>query len=203
MPQRLKEDLRTKILVAAGEVFAESGYPAARLAEIAKRAGTSTSNLYKYFENKSALFEQSVPADAVALFVSRLRERVGEFRGRPDWTQATASGSKQAGALLDYWISHRHITIFLLINAQGSPYASIREELVETMVSEAVAWHVDTSGTVDPSLRFIVVQVFTRTLEIIANILRTYREETSIRETIAHFWRYQLAGLEALLQSRG
>src|ERR1700683_1045664 len=45
-----------EILDAALNVFAEKGYAAARLAEIAGRAGLSKAALYLYFETKEDLF---------------------------------------------------------------------------------------------------------------------------------------------------
>src|SRR3984957_14243277 len=45
-----------EILEAALSVFAESGFAAAKLTEIARRAGVSKAALYLYFETKEDLF---------------------------------------------------------------------------------------------------------------------------------------------------
>ena len=63
MPQILKDDLRLRILDAAGAIFAERGFEAARIADIAERAGTSASNVYKYVKDKTDLFDRVLPAD--------------------------------------------------------------------------------------------------------------------------------------------
>ena len=49
-----------EILAAALEVFAERGFQAARLEEVAKRAGVSKGALYLYFETKADLFRAVV-----------------------------------------------------------------------------------------------------------------------------------------------
>jgi len=55
--QRRKEDRPQEISEAAFEVFAAKGYSAARVDEVAKRAGVSKGLLYLYFKTKEELFK--------------------------------------------------------------------------------------------------------------------------------------------------
>jgi AcrR family transcriptional regulator len=70
--QRRAEDRPREICAAALEVFAEKGFAAAKLDEIAKRAGVSKGTLYLYFKDKEQLF-RAVVRDAVVPNVERLR----------------------------------------------------------------------------------------------------------------------------------
>lgn len=70
--QRRAEDRPREICAAALEVFAEKGFAAARLEEIAKRAGVSKGTLYLYFEDKEQLF-RAVVRDTVVPNVDILR----------------------------------------------------------------------------------------------------------------------------------
>lgn len=63
--RRRKEDRPGEIVAAALEVFAEKGFAAARLDDIARRAGVSKGALYLYFETKQDLF-RAVVREAVA-----------------------------------------------------------------------------------------------------------------------------------------
>ena len=63
--QRRSEDRPREICAAALDVFAEKGFAAARLDEIARRAGVSKGTLYLYFKDKEDLF-RAVVRDAVA-----------------------------------------------------------------------------------------------------------------------------------------
>lgn len=54
-----------EIVAAALEVFAERGFQAARLEEVARRAGVSKGALYLYFETKEELF-RAVVTDTIA-----------------------------------------------------------------------------------------------------------------------------------------
>ena len=63
--QRRAEDRPREICAAALEVFAEKGFAAAKLDEIAKRAGVSKGTLYLYFKDKEELF-RAVVRDSIA-----------------------------------------------------------------------------------------------------------------------------------------
>lgn len=58
--RRLPEERPQQILKAALEVFSESGIAAAKLDDIAERAGVSKGTIYLYFDGKEALFRAVV-----------------------------------------------------------------------------------------------------------------------------------------------
>src|SRR6478609_2769386 len=68
--RRLPEDRPRQILTAALEVFGERGLAAARLDDIAKRAGLSKGTIYLYFPNKEELFREVIRNSVVA-FIER------------------------------------------------------------------------------------------------------------------------------------
>jgi AcrR family transcriptional regulator len=63
---------RQAILEAALTVFAEHGYEAARLDDVARRAGVAKGTLYLYFNDKEALFE-SLIRSAIDPVLERLK----------------------------------------------------------------------------------------------------------------------------------
>ena len=70
--QRRAEDRPREICAAALEVFAEKGFAAAKLDEIAKRAGVSKGTLYLYFTDKEQLF-RAVVRNTIVPNVENLR----------------------------------------------------------------------------------------------------------------------------------
>src|SRR5436309_8676849 len=58
--QRRKDERPAELLAAALEVFVEHGFAAARLADVARRAGVTKGTLYLYFDSKEALFKAVV-----------------------------------------------------------------------------------------------------------------------------------------------
>jgi AcrR family transcriptional regulator len=73
--QRRAEDRPREICTAALEVFSEKGFAAAKLDEIAKRAGISKGTLYLYFKDKEDLF-RAVVRDTVAPNIDMVRSIV-------------------------------------------------------------------------------------------------------------------------------
>lgn len=54
--QRRKEARPAEIMAAGLDIFAERGFAAARLEDVAERAGVSKATIYLYFESKADLF---------------------------------------------------------------------------------------------------------------------------------------------------
>ena len=77
--QRRAEDRPREICAAALLVFAKKGFAAARLEEIARRAGVSKGTLYLYFEDKADLFRAVVQA-TVAPNIEKIRLMVDDDR---------------------------------------------------------------------------------------------------------------------------
>ena len=68
--RRLPEERPRQILDAAFAVFAERGLAAARLEDIARRAGVSKGTIYLYFSNKEELFREVVRSTVITAIES-------------------------------------------------------------------------------------------------------------------------------------
>jgi AcrR family transcriptional regulator len=78
--RRRKAARPTELIEAAVEVFAEKGFAAARLEDVARRAGVSKGTAYLYFPNKEALFKAAVQ-DMVVTRIAVGERDVEEWRG--------------------------------------------------------------------------------------------------------------------------
>src|SRR5262249_1395697 len=78
--QRRKEARPEEIVNAALETFAEHGFAAARLEDVANRAGVTKGTIYLYFENKEDLF-QAVVRETVIPILARAEQEVREWPG--------------------------------------------------------------------------------------------------------------------------
>ncbi len=72
--QRSDEETRTIIVEAARTEFAQSGFAATIMENVARRAGVSTKTLYRLFPNKATLFEAMV-TERIERFVSVVKLR--------------------------------------------------------------------------------------------------------------------------------
>lgn len=60
--QRRRDARPAELIDAAFELFSEQGFAKTRLEDVAKRAGVSKATIYRYFDNKEALFGAMVQA---------------------------------------------------------------------------------------------------------------------------------------------
>jgi AcrR family transcriptional regulator len=93
-PKRERGKQRVAALIDAGaELFAEKGYEATTMTEIASRAGAAIGSLYQFFPSKEALAE--------ALF-NRFAERAAASFARVEELAAGRSAAELADLLIDY-----------------------------------------------------------------------------------------------------
>jgi AcrR family transcriptional regulator len=200
MTQFLKEEVRQAILEAGRDVFAQKGYAEATVAEIARAARVSTGNIYRYFENKDVLFDEVVPKAWVKEFRGLLRERMRAARGIDG--RAASLGAAHVDAVersLAFTIAHRREVVILLEKARGSRYEKVRGEVVSELVALAVdhAASLTPPRRVTPTMRFALDRIYEGLVTTSVMILVEYRSEEAVREAVADFGRYHLAGLSS------
>lgn len=135
---------RQAILDAALTVFAAQGYEAARLEDVAARAGVAKGTLYLYFKDKEALFE-----DLVRGAVTPIMQRLGAAALAPDMKPAQIVAMFFALFQREVLGTKRKLLLRLII-AEGPRFPAIanfyyREvvargmALMRTVATEAVA----------------------------------------------------------------
>lgn len=203
MAQYLKEEVAGRIRAAALEVFAERGFLGASMADIARAAGVSTGNLYRYFASKEVLFEvvlpPAVPRRLLALLRMRVRalEDVRTVDTRPP-SPAYALASED---LLAFSLRHRLALIILLERADGSPYADfparVRRLLEQLAIMHARALAPD--RPVEAPLQLALELAYDGFVRAMARILVAHSDEPTIRTAVETYARYHLGGLARLL----
>lgn len=125
------DERRQAILAAALHVFAERGFAAARLEDVAARAGIAKGTLYLYFSNKEALFE-----DLIRSYVSPVLDRV----------EAAAASAPPAHLMLQqlFELFRREVLgterkkILQLLISEGPRFPSIAEFYYREVVSRGM-----------------------------------------------------------------
>src|SRR4051812_20118599 len=110
--RRLPEERPRQILHAALAVFGERGLAAARLDDIAKRAGLSKGTIYLYFPNKEELFREVV-RDTVVTQLEAGERMIGETS-----TSVTAVLTEFMRTYWTFIRSAEFAPIFRLIHAE-------------------------------------------------------------------------------------
>lgn len=131
--RRRPADRPAEILAAALEVFAAYGFQAARLEEVAKRAGVSKGALYLYFETKADLF-RAVVTDAVSPNLERIKTLASSA---VPFEQAARMG---LGMLARSVVTDRRITgVVKLVIAESRNHPELANIWHETVVEPGVA----------------------------------------------------------------
>ncbi|HTJ21395.1 MAG TPA: TetR/AcrR family transcriptional regulator [Gemmatimonadaceae bacterium] len=127
--RRLPEERPRQILEAAREVFGEHGLAAARLDDIAKRAGLSKGTIYLYFPNKEELFREMVRQ----MVVSQIEQ------GEQELSAMNESATEVLTQFLrSYWRfirSPQFAPLFRLIHAEIHSFPDLARFYAEEVIS--------------------------------------------------------------------
>jgi len=152
--QRRKENRPAEITAAALEAFAENGYAATRVDEVAKRAGVSKGLLYLYFKTKEELFKAVIRSfispriDALISKIEKTELSAEEFLRGPFLEFAcfiprspakillklmVAEGPKHPELIAWYWdnVVSRGITALHTIIQRGVKNGEFRESALD------------------------------------------------------------------------
>jgi AcrR family transcriptional regulator len=127
------EARRRAILRAALTVFAERGFEAARLDDVAARAGVAKGTLYLYFRDKEALFEE-----LVRNAVSPIMEQVGKVAASPDVSPLQALDTFFTLFENEVLGTERKLLLRLII-AEGPRFPAIAQFYYREVVSRGLA----------------------------------------------------------------
>ncbi len=199
MPQVLKDEVEARIRAAALAVFARKGFGAAGMAEIAVAAGISTGNIYRYFESKEALFAAVLPESVVRRFRSLLLARLEASRAVPDPAAPApnAAYARVARETVEFALAHRLELVILLGRADGSHYAGVGEEVVATLVAEALRHAGEARAPTTAPLRFDLEQIYRNYVDAWVRILERFEDPAEITAALRAYERYHLTGLRA------
>ncbi len=199
MAQVLKLEVRNRVVAAALKLFADKGYAAASMQDLADVAGVTASNVYRYFENKAALFDEVVPRRLVQRIEALVRARFVHARGVADLRRLPATGPWRtvAAELAQLAAQHRLELVILLRHGEGTPHAGFRARLHATMVGAALAHFGPRCG---PQDRAFLEVVYEQLLSALAAILVAGPDDLGMR--VEQYEHYHLAGLRSVMVER-
>lgn len=202
MAQYRKQEIHVALCTAALQAFAELGYDRAGVDDIARRAGVSTGNVYRYFSGKEALLEAAVDDELARALERLLRQRVEPPRGLEDVLPLPMAAAYPLASepLLAFCAEHRLEAVVLLGRARGSRHAAMVDGLHEELVRRALAHFRATRPTrrVTPAFQYALEQVHHDWLRALVGALARFEEAASFREALEALARHHVAGLRAL-----
>jgi AcrR family transcriptional regulator len=202
--QYLKRETQERLISAALLVFSQEGFPGATMAEIGKRAGISTGNIYRYFGNKESLFEKAIPHEFAKRFLDLACKKAESLAGVKNIHNVKAGMpyfflSEQ---LLAFCVEHRLRIVILLNKSRGTPYEDFADQVVKRLSSIAIGHFraLQPDLRVTEIMRFNLQQIYRNSIRAIVNILRHFDDEVTIRQAIEGYTRFHLSGLKEFFQ---
>ncbi len=168
------------------------------MADIARRAGISTGNIYRYFPDKQALIAAALPPAFVAECRSRLRARVASAFGQRD-PSADPRRDALSEAMIDWALEHRERMVILLRNPRGTPHEDFLEGTVQHLVqlAEKYARSIDAPRST-PDRRRALRLIYESLLRTFATLLAEEPVDRSFRAALDRYLVYHLHGLQGL-----
>ena len=193
---------RAAFLKAARDVFLESGYEAANMAEIVKRAGGSLSTLYAQFGGKKGLFEAMIDA--------RVKDLTAQMHIELAAHAPLKEGLRRIGeTFLFKQAEAESLDVFRLMVAQAKKFPELAEawgKRAPEMVRRALADYLSDrvkAGEIKISNTDLAASVFfdlvRSRIQFRALLIPSYTPtETEIRDTVDRAVKVFLGGVEAL-----
>lgn len=198
--QYLKTEVREAILQSAMAEFYIKGYEKASIHDIAKQTGISVGNVYRYFDNKEALFKEIVEP-AYQSMVKMIED---------DHEKALAPQSINLQTMIDeigfvlgsILVDHRKAFLILLDGSQGSPFDGAKKHMVN-ILSEHVKGHLEKVNRGRAKKEALNVStsrpIAVGFLEGYFEIIRNFEEPELIKQvTMDYIWTH-FSGLRQIL----
>ncbi|HBE78060.1 MAG TPA: hypothetical protein DDW65_09825 [Firmicutes bacterium] len=192
--QILKDEVREEIEKAAIEVFLEKGFERALMQNMAEKAKVSASNIYNYFESKEKLF--AVIVDPVYCQINQLMQGFMEYEtGRSFTDSGFVEGFVQTVAKgTGRFIKENHLRLLLIFDkSRGTQYEQFKENLIEFLEQHLKSSLKD--SRLNESASFIMHISATNLIEGLLEIIRHYKSDAWVENSVNDFIKYHIRGL--------
>lgn len=192
-PERAISDRSSQIVQSIRNAFARKGFEGTSMQDLAKEAGMSVGNFYRYFPSKTAIIEAMIAED-IARFEAEfdqilaaidvkaaLLARIERHLSQPDrleaqlWAEVTAAAMRQSSTarlctIMESSIAEKITRIFAHLT--GLPAAICAQRFgahARYIVLMAKASSLSASSEADPAMNRLMMQGVTRILDQIIN----------------------------------
>lgn len=198
--QKLKDDVRDRIIAAAVAEFSRGGYEKASMREIGKAAGVSVSNTYNYFRNKEELFEsivRPVYETVKNIFRQSLMQSVKKLSSGGNTLLFIDDIVKK---MMQFDVRQLKILFILTERSAGTRYEKSKEEmktLLRMHLEEAVR-QPGGAPRIDESRGYILDIIAGNFIGGLLKILTDYHDPAWTEANIKTLVAYHLHGIKAL-----
>lgn len=178
--QYRKKETKNRIISAALKEFGDKGYLDASMRDIARNAGVSVGNIYRYFKNKSELFDEIVEPAYRRLMLEMREPR----HSSTDYSVSRIDDS--VDGVMKVLKQYKRQLVILGDKSKGTKYERTKEEFVlyvESSLKDRLLPVLNVKGVKveDPFVFYLLSSTF---MEGFFTILRTYDNPAKMRYLI-------------------
>jgi AcrR family transcriptional regulator len=199
-----KEEMRARICDAALKKFAEKGFSGTKVSAIAKEAGVSVGNIYRYYMNKEDLFYTLITPAFVKKCKSLIAQKIEMAHGH---TLQDAEKDKEIAAFnadyIRFLVHYRRQIVIVMECSHGTQYEHERQEMIELMLRLVADYLQSAQIEISERRRAILPTIYRNLLQGTLDILKMpVTDEDEIGGMLQELLRYHFLGLSRFLKDR-
>lgn len=185
--QILKQDVKNKILNSASKEFESKGYKKASIRQIAKNAGMTEGNIYRYFKGKESIFEE---------IISDVYFKIIELLNIHKKIHDNYDGSKEDDmyiikSLIEVYKNYRVEMVILIDRSRGTKFENVKDEIV-LMIEDSI----DKKVFIEPFIAHAIAEGF---VEGIISLFKKLGDEENFEIIIGQYHNFYFRDIEKRL----
>lgn len=202
MAQVQKESVRKLINDTALMLFATKGYNNTSIADIAKTAGISVGNVYRYFKSKKEILDENIPNEFILSFREQLLNKIETGKSETISEQSNDERYISNSELfLKFMVSNRLRFLALMKCNREGQFANFREELLNYLVQIFLDKFVPDSK-LRAEERTTITILYRNFIDLCTAVLSMDSEEVEMLEQLKKITSYHVSGLASLVDRK-
>ncbi|MDO4556920.1 MAG: helix-turn-helix domain-containing protein [Lachnospiraceae bacterium] len=199
MAQYKKEEIQTIILQSAEELFAKKGYRNTTIADIAKNAGISVGNIYRYYKGKEQILEDVLPVQFVEELSRSTHDKLMTGKTDSIYKQSQNTDFKKVSEEFQrQLILNRYRMCILYRYPEGTPYENVQQTMLNKLVEFVLSQFSIERGVHEEKKELLLV-IYEGYIQMTLNILMMDWEEEKILSALEELNAYHVRGLGIIL----
>jgi AcrR family transcriptional regulator len=201
MPQVQKEAVRNEIIEKAEFLFAKRGYEETSINDIAKAAGISVGNVYRYFKGKEDILNEIITASLIEDIRKKILVKLG--MGKSDTIREQSLNKDYIDYSEQFYkaMIENRLKFIILMNCTKSDISNLfRKEFFDYWVQAFLDLFVKEEAK-KAALRSTIVLLFKGLIGLYLDILtKDANEEAYLRE-LRQVTKYHIFGLASIVEN--
>lgn len=182
--QILKPDVKEKILISASKEFKNKGYKKSSIRQIARNAGMTEGNIYRYFKGKESILEEIVEdVYREMMELLKIHKKVHE-----NYDESSKDDMYLIESLVEVYKKYRVEMIILIDRSQGTKFENVKDEIV-VMIEESI----DKKVFIEPYIAHAIAEGFVKG---IISLFKKLGEEENFPTVIREYYNFYFRDIE-------